>query len=92
MSVDIYQIMLPVKVYFGVGSLDTLGDEASKLGVKRALIITDPGVYKAGLVDPVKEQLSRAKLSVDVFSEAEPEPTLPRLNARSSVGTVTTSW
>lgn len=49
MSVDIYQIMLPVKVYFGVGSLDTLGDEASKLAVKRALIITDPGVYKAGL-------------------------------------------
>jgi len=81
MSVDIYQIMLPVKVYFGVGSLDTLGDEASKLAVKRALIITDPGVYKAGLVDPVKEQLSRAKLSVDVFSEAEPEPTLPRLDA-----------
>jgi len=79
--VDIYQIMLPVKVCFGVGSLDTLEDEANKLAVKHALIVTDSGVYKAGLVDPVKQQLSRAKLSVDVFSEAEPEPTLPRLNA-----------
>ncbi len=77
---DIYQIILPMKIRFGVGSLDTLGDEAGKLAVKRVLIITDPGVYKAGLVDPVKEQLSKAKLSVDVFSEAEPEPTLPRLN------------
>ena len=78
---DIYQIMLPVKVCFGVGSLDTLGDEANKLAVKHALIVTDPGVYKAGLADSVKERLSKAKLSVDVFPEAEPEPTFPRLNA-----------
>jgi len=77
----VYQIMLPGKIRFGVGSLDTIGDEATKLAAKRALIITDPGVYQAGLIDPVKEQLSKAKLSVDVFSEAEPEPTFPRLNA-----------
>ncbi len=78
---DIYQIMLPDKICFGVGCLDTLGDEANKLAPKHAIIITDPGVYKAGLVDPVKKQLSKANLSVDVFYEAEPEPTLPRLNA-----------
>ena len=81
MAMNIYQVMLPAKVVFGVDSLDILGDEANKLGVKHALIVTDPGVYKAGLIDPVKERLSRAKLSVGVFSEAEPEPTLPRLNA-----------
>jgi alcohol dehydrogenase class IV len=61
--------------------VDTLGDEADRLGAKRALIVTDPGVSAAGLVDPVKEPLSRAGLSVEVFAEAEPEPTLPRLNA-----------
>jgi len=81
MAMDIYQIMLPDKIRFGVACLDTLGDEAKELAAKHAIIITDPGVYKAGVVDPVKEQLSRARLSVDVFSEAEPEPTLPRLNA-----------
>ncbi|MBA7619947.1 Long-chain-alcohol dehydrogenase 1 [subsurface metagenome] len=77
----IYQIMLPGKVRFGVGALDTIGDEANKLAAKHALIVTDPGVYKAGLADSVKERLSKAKLSVDVFPEAEPEPTFPRLNA-----------
>ncbi len=77
----IYQIMLPRKVRFGVGALDTIGDEANKLAAKHALIVTDPGVYKAGLADSVKERLSKAKLSVDVFPEAEPEPTFPRLNA-----------
>ncbi len=78
---DIYQIMLPRKIRFGVACLDTIGDEAKELAAEHAIIITDPGVYKAGLVSPVKEQFSRIKLSVDVFSEAEPEPTLPRLNA-----------
>jgi alcohol dehydrogenase class IV len=78
--VDIYEITLPVKVCFGVGSVGILGDEVSRLGVKHALIVTDPGVYQAGLVDPVKAQMSKAKLSVDVFAEAEPEPTLPGLN------------
>ena len=77
----IYQIMLPGKVRFGVGALDTIGDEANKLAAKHALIVTDPGVYKAGIADSVKERLSKAKLSVDVFPEAEPEPTFPRLNA-----------
>lgn len=81
MDMDIYQIMLPDKIRFGVACLDTIGDEAKELAAKHAIIITDPGVYEAGLVYPVKERLSQAKLSVDVFSEAEPEPTLPRLNA-----------
>lgn len=78
---DTYQITLPGKVCFGVGSLNIIKDEALKLGVRRTLIVTDAGVYQAGLVDPVKELLSQANISVEVFSEAEPEPTMPRLNA-----------
>ena len=77
----IYQIVLPGKIRFGVGSLDTIGDEANKLAAKRALIVTDPGVYKTGVTDPVKKNLSKAKLSVDVFPEAEPEPSYSKLNA-----------
>jgi len=75
-----YQITVPQIIRFGVGVLSTLTDDASKLGVKRALIVTDPGVYQSGLAEPVREQLSRAKLSVEIFSDAEPEPTLTGLN------------
>ena len=80
MGLKMYQITLPQITYFGVGVLNTIGDEASKLGAKRALIVTDPTVYKSGLVEPVKDQLASAGLSVEVFSESEPEPTLPKLN------------
>jgi len=77
---DTYQVTLPGKIIIGPGSLNCLGNEANVLRVKRTLIITDPGVFKAGLVDPVKEQLTRERISVDIFSEAEPEPTLTWLD------------
>ena len=80
MVLKVYQVMVPKTILFGVDAIHTLGDEASKLEAKKALIITDPGVYQAGLVDPVKEQLSKAGLLIEVFADAEPEPTLPKLN------------
>jgi len=81
---DAYEIRVPGKVRFGAGSTETMGEEATKIGAKRALIVTDPGVYQAGVTDPVKEVLVKAKLSVDVFSEAEPEPTYSKLNATAN--------
>jgi len=80
MGLKMYQITLPQMTYFGVGALNNIGDEASKLGAKRALIVTDPTVYKCGLVNSVRDQLASVGLSVEVFSESEPEPTLPKLN------------
>ncbi len=81
MSSKIYQIMQPQIIRFGVGALSTLADEANILGARRVLIVTGPTVYQSGLVEPVMEQLSKAKLSVEVFSGSEPEPTFLKLNA-----------
>lgn len=77
---DVYQIMLPAKIVIGPGSLACLGDEAAGLGVERALVLTDEGVHRAGLTGPVEEKLTGQGISVDVFPEAEPEPTLSWLN------------
>jgi len=81
---DSYQIMLPRKILFGAGCLDRIADEARQLGARRALIVTDPGVYQAGLTEPAREPLVGAGIDVDVFSEAEPEPTLPWLDATAA--------
>jgi alcohol dehydrogenase class IV len=79
-----YQIIIPQIVRFGVGVLNTIGTEIKKVRAQAVLIVTDPGVYKSGLIQPVKEQISKAMVAVDVFSEAEPEPTLPGLNKAAS--------
>lgn len=81
MPLDSYEIMFPTKVRFGVSSLDTLTDEVNNLGAERILIVSDPGIYEAGLVDNVRKQLANPRLSVDVFSKVEPDPTFPKLNA-----------
>ncbi|MBN1862839.1 MAG: iron-containing alcohol dehydrogenase [Dehalococcoidales bacterium] len=76
-----YEIRVPGKVRFGAGCTETMGEEATKIGAKRALMVTDPGVFQTGITDPVKENLTKAGIKVDVFSEAEPEPTYSKLNA-----------
>jgi len=77
---DIYEIRVPGRVRFGAGCTDTIGDEAKRIGAKRALVVSDPGVFQAGMTDQIKAKLVAAGLAVDVFSEAEPEPTYTKLN------------
>jgi alcohol dehydrogenase class IV len=79
-----YQIIIPQLVRFGVGALNTLGTEIKKIGAQVVLIVTGPKVYRSGLIQPVRDQISKAMVSVDIFSEAEPEPTLLGLNKAAS--------
>jgi alcohol dehydrogenase class IV len=79
-EVNTYQVSLPQIIRFGAGTLNTLKLEISRLGAKKALIVTDPGVFQTGLTEPVKEQILKANTAVEIYANAEPEPTLPILN------------
>ena len=52
----------------------TVGDEAKALGGSRALVVTDPGIVAAGLLDPVVASLKKAGLNVTVFDGVAPNP------------------
>jgi alcohol dehydrogenase class IV len=45
-----------------------------ELGVKKILVVTDPGIESAGLLEIVKESLEKFELEYDVFNEVEPNP------------------
>jgi alcohol dehydrogenase class IV len=64
------------QLLFGRNALRQLGDLASRLKAKRALIVTDPILTKVGLADRAKEPLTTAGIGVDVFSGGEPEPSM----------------
>lgn len=51
----------------GTGSVSSIGDIANSLGATKALIITDPGVLKAGLIDKVKAPLEKVGCKYDIF-------------------------
>lgn len=58
---------LPMRVRFGAGSVDTLSDELSHLGLRRVLVLSTP--YQQDLAEKISEQLG--ELSVGVHSGAE---------------------
>jgi len=64
------------RVVFGAGSLKSIADEIKRLGGNKVLVVTDPGIKAAGLVDNMVAALEAGKLSYSVFAEVEPEPRL----------------
>lgn len=68
----------PVK--FGPGAADDAGWELARLGVTRALLVTDPGVAAAGHPDRVRAAIEAAGIEVVVFDRARVEPTLASLD------------
>jgi alcohol dehydrogenase class IV len=44
-----------------------VGSEAARLGIKQALLVTDPGVRKAGLLEPIEASLEESSIPYQVF-------------------------
>ena len=64
------------QLIFGRDATRQLGDVAGRLGLKRVLLITDPALIRAGLLESVHPPLSESGIAVEVFPGGEPEPSL----------------
>jgi alcohol dehydrogenase class IV len=64
----------PNKVVFGLGAATAVATEARQLGADNALIVTDPGVVEAGLLQPIIDVLQAAGLRHALFDRVIPEP------------------
>lgn len=62
------------RIVHGFGALQELSDEVKRLGGSRVLVITDPGVKGAGILDAVIQVVEKAGLPCGAFSEVEPDP------------------
>ena len=63
------------RVVFGENSLDQLGDLTKELGGRRALVVTDPGIIRSGIVERAIDSLKAACLEASVFDGVEENPT-----------------
>jgi alcohol dehydrogenase class IV len=61
---------------FGRDAVKQLGDIATRLRAKKALIVTDPILEKAGLLERTCQPLVKAGLDVTAFTGGEPEPSM----------------
>ncbi|WP_182379722.1 iron-containing alcohol dehydrogenase [Nocardioides sp. WS12] len=62
------------EIVFGVGSLSEAGFAAARLGARRPLVVTDPGIIEAGWVDELLGHLRDAGLDPVVWSSVTPNP------------------
>jgi hydroxyacid-oxoacid transhydrogenase len=60
---------------FGPGASDEIGFDLSQYAVRRALLVTDPGVAATGHPERVAEQIRGFGIDVVVFDRAHVEPT-----------------
>lgn len=64
----------PVKIISGEGCLSILADEVNQLGAQRPLIVTDPDIVSAGIVDKVIGPLKIKRILYKLFDSVEPDP------------------
>ncbi len=69
------------RVVFGAGSLDRLGELARELGGRSALLVTDPGLERAGHPQRAQQCMREAGLQVHVFDEVKENPTNRQVDA-----------
>jgi alcohol dehydrogenase len=64
-----------LRLVYGVGSLDRLGELAAELGAKRVLLVTDRGIVQAGHAERAVTSLKKSGLDVRDFDGVEENPT-----------------
>ncbi|MFB4165149.1 iron-containing alcohol dehydrogenase [Alteribacillus sp. JSM 102045] len=76
---------IPTAIKHGIGSIKYIGEEVKSLGANKVLLVTDPGIYKAGVINPVVENLEKAGVEVVVFNKVEPNPPVRLIGEGSKV-------
>jgi alcohol dehydrogenase len=72
----VFPFRVPAAQFFGGGAVEKIADEAKRLGVRRALVVTDPGVANAGIADRVRGLLDASGVTTGLYDQVEPEPSV----------------
>lgn len=69
---SIFSFELPTRIVFGAGCAAQLPEEMERLSMRRPLVVTDPGLIRAGVFETVKRHLGG--VSCVVFDGVEANP------------------
>jgi alcohol dehydrogenase len=81
----VFEHPFPGCVVFGRGTLSKVGSLSARFG-RGALVVTDPGLVRAGIVDTVVASLRAAGLATDVFADVAPNPSVEHVEAGLRAG------
>ncbi|MCS7300190.1 MAG: iron-containing alcohol dehydrogenase [Fimbriimonadales bacterium] len=81
MLTNIFGFEMPTRLLFGQGAVENLSFECSLNGWSSALIVTDEGVHRAGLTQPVEAHLQAQGVRYDLYTGVVPNPTIESIEA-----------
>src|ERR1700756_2964442 len=71
----------PTRLVQRLGAIRELGSETSLLGMRRPLLVTDPGVKAAGLLETALEALRKSDVEPVVFDRVRANPPVELVDA-----------
>ncbi len=74
------RIYWPALSLLGPGCVQEVGEEVLKLGLKKALVVSDEVLEKIGIVEKVTDILNQSKIEFAVFTDVKPNPTTQNVN------------
>jgi len=73
-AIMIHTFLSPNRILFGIDAVKAVATEGKQLGGSKALIVTDPGVVEAGLVEAITAPLDSEGIAFSLYDQVEPEP------------------
>ena len=74
MAISDYQFLSPTRIEFGCGKSRKVGEFMRLFTPGKILLVTDQGVRKAGIVEPIERSLQQCGLSYEVFDDVQYNP------------------
>ena len=71
----------PTSIRFGAGRIKELPEACVAIGLKRPLLVTDPGLANLPMIAEAMHGLRRAGIDVGLFSELKPNPVATNVEA-----------
>lgn len=75
-----YKFCMPSISLMGKGCLNDAGDQILKLGLRKALIVTDEILLKIGIVEKLTSILEKKDVEYIIYDKVKPNPTVKNVN------------
>ncbi len=80
-NLDSFEYLSPTRLIVGPNSISKIPDLIQERGLRKGLVVTDPGLAAAGIVDRVVYLLKDAKLPCEIFGRVEANPPFSNVEA-----------
>lgn len=82
---SVHLFTCPTRLLYGRGAYERAGEELAALGVRKALLVSDPVLERIGTVERVASSIRAAGIDVAVYAGVEPNPTVANVHAAADL-------